>query len=418
MNLSTRELLDFVKENDIKFIRLSFVDLDGNQKNLSVMSDELENCLDAGVVFDGAVAGFDKKNGDLKLYPDIDTLHILPWRPQHGRVARFLCKIKDLSGKTVDFDCRELLTKSISKLKKLGFNCELGIDSEFYLFKTDEEGYPTKNAHDSAGYFDIAPLDKGENVRREICLTLEEMGIKPLSSHHEKGPGQNEINFYATDALSACDNQVIFKSVVKAVASRNGLFASFMPKPMENVSGNGLAVNIDLFKDKKPFFAEEKLGLEADGFIAGVLNRAREMSLFFNTIPNSYERLGEFEAPDAVEFSSSGDRSRFSRFAFKGKEKKFEMRSLDGACNIHLVTSLIINAGVEGIKNREMLKDFQRISLPHDMSEAIKEAEKSEFLKDCLGASLLNDYLNSKRLLQKQYMINKAQANKNAFERI
>ena len=236
------ELTDFIQENDVKFVRFSFIDLDGRQRNLSVMAEELPSVINCGMPFSAAAAEYGKGAGDdLLLFPDVNTIHILPWRPQHGRVARFLCYVKDAQKRDAYFDSRSLLKNTLAALKGMGITSELGTDCEFYLFKTDDEGNPTKNTHDHAGYFDIAPLDKGENVRREICLCLEEMGIKPLSSHHERGPGQNEINFIATQTMDACDNYMIFRSVVKAIASRNGLFASFMPKPIENESGNGLA---------------------------------------------------------------------------------------------------------------------------------------------------------------------------------
>lgn len=413
-----QELSDFVKENDIKFIRLSFIDLDGRQKNLSVMAEGLENVVKNGVVFDGAVSGFNKKaGGDLRLFPDISTIHILPWRPQHGRVARFLCSIKDVNGKNVDFDTRNILQKTLTELKSLDISCDLGTDSEFYLFKTDEEGNPTKKTHDNAGYFDIAPLDKGENVRREICLCLEEMGIQPLSSHHEKGPGQNEINFIRTHALEACDNYAIFKSVVKAIASRNGLFASFMPKPLEKESGNGLAVNIELMKNRKSLFDSGELTSEADSFIAGVLNRAAETALFFNSLPNSYERLGKFDAPDKIEFSMS-DRCKFMRFAYKYNTKRLEFRSPDNACNLYLVTALMLKTGIEGIKRGEKISSFTPSAMPKSIEEAIEAAENSAFLTAFLGKTFVDDYIAGKKADASNYREDKAQANQIAFERI
>ena len=410
------ELSQFIKENDVKFIRLSFIDLDGRQKNLSVMAEELPSALDKGVPFSAAAAGFSGKTGDdLLLFPDVATLHILPWRPQHGRVARFLSFIKNADGTTAYFDSRSMLTGAIAELRSAGITCDLGTDCEFYLFKTDDEGFPTKNTHDNAGYFDIAPLDKGENVRREICLCLEEMGIRPLSSHHERGPGQNEINFTATHALESCDNYMIFQSVVKAIASRNGLFASFMPKPLENRSGNGLALNLALFKNKVSVFDEDSLCPEAESFIAGIVNRARETGLFFNSFPNSYERLGEFGAPDAAEFGT--ERGKYMRLASKYGTKRLEFRSPDNACNLYLVLTLILKAGLAGIRNGEKLPDSP-VALPKNIREAIEVAKNSEFLKESLGEEYVRDIIARKTVLAEEYEANKAQANQTAFERI
>lgn len=410
------ELSQFIKENDVKFVRLSFIDLDGRQKNISVMAEELPTALSKGVPFSAAAAGFNGKNGDdLLLFPDVSTLHILPWRPQHGRVARFLSFIKNADGGTSYFDSRSLLSGAVAELRSVGITCDLGTDCEFYLFKTDDEGFPTKNTHDNAGYFDIAPLDKGENVRREICLCLEEMGIRPLSSHHERGPGQNEINFAATHALESCDNYMIFQSVVKAIASRNGLFASFMPKPLENRSGNGLALNLALFKNKVSVFDAETLQPEAESFIAGILNRARETGLFFNSFPNSYERLGEFGAPNSAKFGC--ERIDYMRLASKYGAKRLEFRSPDNACNLYVVLTLILKAGLAGIMNNEKLPSFP-ISLPVNIREAIDEAKKSAFLKDALGEEYVRDITDRKTALAEEYETDKAQANQTAFERI
>jgi len=267
------DFADFIKEGDVKFIRLSFVDLMGRQKNVSVMADDFEKHLSDGVVIEGKGAGFPSE-AEIRLVPDMGTVHILPWRPQHGRVARFLSSLQTVSGKSLPLDARKVLSDTVAFLKEQGFTSEIGTDSEFYLFQLDQNGDPTFVTQDKAGAYDIAPLDRGENVRREICLTMEEIGISPLSSHHEQGPGQNEITFVERTPLEACDNYVIFKSVVKAIASRNGLFASFMPKPLPNEHGNGLTINFDLRKGKKSVFADETQAAVAEAFVAGVRRRA------------------------------------------------------------------------------------------------------------------------------------------------
>ena len=233
MAYSIKEVLEFVEENDVKFIRLAFCDLFGTQKNISIMPDELERAFNEGISFDAsAIKGFaDVSKSDLLLFPDPSTLNVLPWRPQQGRVVRFFCDIKTPEKKNVEYDSRNILKNTIKKCISKGYTPYIGTECEFYLFKTDENGDPTTVPHDNGGYLDIAPIDKGENIRREICLCLEEMGIKPESSHHEQGPGQNEIDFKYSDSLTAADNFLTFKSVVMAISARNGLFASFIPKP-------------------------------------------------------------------------------------------------------------------------------------------------------------------------------------------
>ncbi|MBO7390437.1 MAG: glutamine synthetase, partial [Clostridia bacterium] len=336
----------FVKEGDVKFIRLSFVDLGGLQKNVSVMADGFEEHLADGVVIEGKGAGFPSE-AEIRLVPDMGTVHILPWRPQHGRVARFLSSIKSVSGEPLPFDTRKVLADTVALLKESGYTSELGTDSEFYLFQLSEAGDPTFATQDKAGAYDIAPLDKGENVRREICLTMEEIGIDPLSSHHEQGPGQNEITFVERPPLEACDNYVIFKSVVKAIASRNGLYASFMPKPLMSEHGNSLTVNFDIKKDKKSVFSGETPEL-AEAFIAGVLRRARDCVIFAQSVPNSYDRLAAY--PHIVPIALGEKRDSFMRYTHKHGDVKLALRSPDNAANLYLTVALALRAGLDGIK--------------------------------------------------------------------
>ena len=382
----------FVKEGDVKFIRLSFVDLSGLQKNVSVMADGFEEHLSDGVVIEGKGAGFPSE-AEIRLVPDMGTVHILPWRPQHGRVARFLSSIKSVSGEPLPFDARKVLADTVALLKESGYTSELGTDSEFYLFELSEAGDPTFATQDKAGAYDIAPLDKGENVRREICLTMEEIGIDPLSSHHEQGPGQNEITFVERPPLEACDNYVIFKSVVKAIASRNGLYASFMPKPLMGEHGNSLTINFDIKKDKKSIFAENLK--EAEAFAAGVLLRARDCAVFAQSIPNSYDRLAAY--PHIVPIALGEKRDSFMRYTHKHGAVKLALRSPDNASNLYLTVSLALRAGLEGILNGLRLADVPAAALPLSMSEAIADAEKSAFLKEVLGETLLNAYLDEKK---------------------
>ena len=404
----------FVKEGDVKFIRLSFVDLAGQQKNVSVMADGFEEHLSDGVVIEGKGAGFPSE-AEIRVVPDMGTVHILPWRPQHGRVARFLSSVRSVSGEPLAYDTRKVLADTVSLLKDAGFTSELGTDSEFYLFQLDEAGDPTYLTQDKAGAYDIAPLDKGENVRREICLTMEEIGIDPLSSHHEQGPGQNEITFVERPPLEACDNYVIFKSVVKAIASRNGLYASFMPKPLATEHGNSLTINFDVKKDKKSIFSGAEPAL-AEAFAAGVLRRARDCAVFAQSIPNSYDRLAAYKQITAVALEEKRD--SFMRYTHKHGDVKLALRSPDNAGNLYLTVSLALRAGLEGIKDGLTLADVKPALLPSTMAEAIKEAEQSAFLGEVLGEKLLCAYLEGKKKALEEYeKDNKAYAQKE-FERL
>ena len=245
MDQTIAEILEFVEENDIKFIKLQFCDIFGEMKNISIMASQLRKAFLYGISFDASsIKGFlNIEESDLFLFPDPSTLTILPWRPQEGRVARFFCNIKTPEGKIFEGDSRKVLEDAVQKLWELGYTAKVGPECEFYLFKTDDEGEPILIPHDTAGYFAVAPFDKGENIRREICLTLEEMGLKPETSHHESGPGQNEIDFKYDDAIISADNSITFRNVIKTIASLNGLHASFMPKPIIDKSGSGLHIN-------------------------------------------------------------------------------------------------------------------------------------------------------------------------------
>ena len=404
----------FVKEGDVKFIRLSFVDLSGRQKNVSVMADGFEDHLTDGVVIEGKGAGFPSE-AEIRLVPDMGTVHILPWRPQHGRVARFLSSIRSITGEPLPLDTRKVLADTVALLKAAGYTSVLGTDSEFYLFQLDEAGDPTYLTQDKAGAYDIAPLDKGENVRREICLTMEEIGIAPLSSHHEQGPGQNEITFVERPPLEACDNYVIFKSVVKAIASRNGLYASFMPKPLPMAYGNSLTINFDIKKDKKSIFSEGD-GKVAEAFIAGVLLRAREAAIFAQSIPNSYDRLAAYKQITTIALSDKRD--SFMRYTHKHGDVKLALRSPDNAANLYLTVALALRAGLDGIKRGLTLDDVEPATLAPTMAEAIRDAEGSDFLKEVLGEKLLSAYLDEKKKALEEYEKDNKAYTQREFERL
>lgn len=415
MSTSVNDILEFVEENDVKFIRLAFCDLFGTMKNVSIMPSELRRAFEQGISFDAsAIKGFtDVTQSDLFLHPVPSTLMMLPWRPQQGRVIRFLCDIRNPDGTSFQGDSRSILKKAVERCSDKGYTCGIGSECEFYLFRTDENGEPTLFTHDRGGYFDISPIDKGENIRREICLCLAEMGIHPETSHHEQGPGQNEIDFQYSTPLIAADNFLIFKWVVKAIASRNGLFASFMPKPISDQSGSGLHINLSLSENNTNLFSMENpvQAKVAESFIAGILNRIVEITAFLNPITNSYERFGSFEAPKYVSWSHQ-NRSQLVRIpAASGEFSRMEIRSPDPSANPYIVFALLLHAGLDGIVEGQTLpkpldvnlfradeRTLGKVSvLPKSLGEALKFAESSTFVRRVLGDFLLEKYISLKR---------------------
>ena len=385
MGYSEKEVLQYVSEEDVKFIRLAFCDVFGRQKNISIMPDELPRAFEHGIAFDAsAVAGFGgEARSDLFLHPDPGTLTWLPWRPEHGKVVRMFCSITYPDGRPFECDTRGLLKKAIAEASAEGYTFYFGAEQEFYLFELDEKGQPTKTPYDRAGYMDIAPEDKGENVRREICLTLEQMDIRPESSHHEEGPGQNEIDFRYTDALTAADNVMTFQTVVKTVAHRNGLCADFSPKPLANEPGNGFHVNMSV----RPDDGMKKL----DRMIAGVLDKAIPMTLFLDPTENSYQRLGQRKAPRYVSWSAE-NRSQLVRIPAASSEfRRAELRSPDPGANPYIAFALLIWAGLEGIRTDRQLQAPSDINLFKAEAEALSGLEKLPESLDAAKACARND---------------------------
>ena len=390
-------ILEYVKEEDIKFIRLAFIDIYGKQKNVSIMPHELEKAFKYGISIDSmAIDGFESGyKSDLFLFPNPDTITILPWRPREGRVIRMFCDIKYPDGTDFICDTRKLLINAINEAKKNGLEFHFGSEIEFYLFKADDEGESTGVTYDKAGYMDIAPDDKGENIRREICLTLEEMDIMPERSHHEEGPGQNEVAFRYSDALRAADEAVTFKTVVKTVAGRNGLYASFNPKPISDKPGNGYHINFSV------------AGGDLDSAIEGVLTHIKEITAFLNVSDESYERLGKLMAPKYISWSRE-NRSELIRVpAAKDNFIRAELRSPDPQINPYVAFTLLIYAGMEGILNNYKLRhpvdsDLNKASdvlldkldkLPLSLEEAKEEARNSKFVNKYIPKELLENYL-------------------------
>ena len=343
------EVMTYCQEEDVKFIRLAFCDLTGRQKNIAIMPEELGRAFRYGISFDAsAIPGFgDEVRSDLFLFPDPSTLSVLPWRSAQGQVVRMFCDIRRPDGSPFERDSRRLLKKAVEASMEMGITCYFGAEFEFYLFRTGENGEATRIPYDNAGYMDIAPEDKGENVRREICLTLVDMGIRPEGSHHEEGPGQNEIDFRYSDALTAADNAVTFQAVVKTIAMQSGLSACFSPKPLPDQSGNGLHINMSLqgAKDQR----------QRDAFMAGILRHVREITAFLNPTEESYLRLGEKKAPRYVTWSPE-NRSQLIRIpAARGDAVRFELRSPDPGANPYIAYALLIYAGLEGIRTESSL---------------------------------------------------------------
>jgi glutamine synthetase len=405
------EVLQYIAENDVKFIKLFFTDIFGIIKSISIQPKELERAFKTGISFDAsAVKGFlEADRSDLFIVPDPSTLSVLPWRPQHGRVVRFFCSIRYLDGKPFEGDMRFVLQNVVAKAQKLGYDVKVGTKCEFYLFQTDEKGDPTLIPHDDAGYCDLAPRDKGENVRRDICLTLEQMGIQPEASHHEKGPGQHEVDFKYSFPLQAADNLGTFKTVVKTIAARNGLYASFKPKPLEGKAGSGLHINISLERSGKNIFASEELSDDAKSFMAGVLYHIRDITAFLNPLESSYSRFGSFEAPEYVSWSMF-NRSQLIRLPAAEKDRRrMELRSPDPSCNPYTALALIISAGLEGIEQKRILPPAVDLNLfkskpeevkglemlPKTFAEALKLAETSDFVKTVLPEKAIEAFIDA-----------------------
>ena len=400
MRYTPEEVMEYVREEDVKFIRLAFCDVFGRQRNIAVMADELKRAFDAGIAFDAsAIDGFGGEvRSDLFLHPDPSTLRQLPWRPQHGGVAHMFCDIAYPDGTPFPGDTRHLLRKAVRAAEEAGYAFRIGSEIEFYLFRLDEDGNPTKIPYDNAGYMDIAPADKGENVRREICLTLERMGIFPEASHHESGPGQNEIDFRHADPLTAADNAVVFQAVVRTIAAQYGLWADFSPRPIPDRDGSGMHINVSAAGPGKPD--------AMPGLIAGLLEHIRDMTLFLNPVPNSYERLGRDKAPRFLTWSPE-NRSQLIRIpAAAGEYRRLELRSPDPSANPYLAFALVVYAGLDGLTrgltpppptnvnilaaSDTRVKGIEQ--LPRTLGAAVSAAAGSEFIRRHIPDPVLAAY--------------------------
>ena len=414
------DIFRMVEEEDVEFIRLQFTDIFGTLKNIAITSSQLEKALDNKCMFDGSsVEGFVRiEESDMYLYPDYDTFEIFPWRPQQGKVARLICDVYTPDGKPFEGDPRWILKKTIKEANEMGYRFDVGPECEFFLFHTDDNGLPTTLSHEKAGYFDLGPNDLGENIRRDMVLTLEEMGFEIEASHHEVAPAQHEIDFKYDEVLKTADNIQTFKMTVKTIAKRHGLYATFMPKPKFGISGSGMHINMSLATEEgKNIFADEngKIGLSDDAyhFIAGIMKHARGMSAITNPLVNSYKRLVPgYEAPVYIAWSAK-NRSPLIRIpASRGNGTRVELRNPDPTANPYLVLALCLAAGIDGIKNKievpesvdcniyEMTPGERRAAgienMPADLKEAVDCLVADEFLCSVLGEHITTKYVEAK----------------------
>lgn len=416
---SKEDIIRLADENDVEFIRMQFTDIFGQMKNVAITRAQLEKALNNQIMIDGSsIEGFTRiHESDQYLHPDLDTFVILPWRPQHERVARLICDVYNPDGTPFVGDPRHVLKNVLDKAAKLGYTFNVGPECEFFLFDTDEHGHPTTQTSDEAGYFDLGPLDHGEGTRREICIALEAMGFEIEASHHEVAAGQHEIDFKYADALTAADNIMTFKLAVKTIAQRNGLHATFMPKPIFGMNGSGMHTNMSLFKDGKNIFFDEngerKLSREAYSFIAGLLEHAKSLVAVTNPLVNSYKRLVPgYEAPVYLAWSAS-NRSALIRIpAARGQSTRVELRCPDPSCNPYLALAVCLAAGLDGIERglvppEEVTENIFSMdartradngidNLPGTLFEALELMKRDPLMADTLGPHAYGSFLAGK----------------------
>lgn len=425
-NYTREDILKMVEEEDVGFIRLQFTDIYGTIKNMAVTVSQLEKALDNRCVFDGSsVEGFaELGESDMYLYPDLNTFEIFPWRPQQGKVARMICDVHYPDGRPFELDPRYILKKVVKEAEEMGYTLKASPECEFFLFHTDEDGIPTTITHEQGSSFDVGPLDLGENARRDMVLTLEDMGFNVETSHHELAPAQHEIDFHYDDALSTADNIVTFRMVVKTIAKRHGLHATFMPKPKIETAGSGMHMNLSLWKDGKNIFRDDtdKNGMSQEGyqFMGGILEHIKAITCITNPTVNSYKRfVPGYEAPVYITWSGKS-RSPLIRIpAMRGEHTRLELRSPDPSANPYLALAVLLAAGLDGIKNSikpigsidlnaQKMTDEQRASLhidmlPQSLLEAVNELEQDSFIKDVLGRELSTKMIDSHKKAYHEY---------------
>lgn len=417
--LDRQDVMQFIEENDVRFIRLQFTDISGIMKNISINDSCMESAFD-GALFDGySIEGFARvEENDMLLLPDLDTLNIIPWRPQQGKVARFICDVLLPDGTPFEGDPRYILKRAVNQAAAMGYCFNVEPECEFFLFHTDDRGLPTTQTHDRAGYFDLAPIDLGENARREICLALENMGFLVKASHHEAAGGQHEVDFQYDEALKTADNIGTFKMVVKIIAQKHGLHATFMPKPLRDEAGSGMHINMSLLKNGADAFADasDPLGLSRDAysFVAGIMRHIPGMTAVLNPLVNSYKRLVPGgEAPSYITWARQSRGPLIRIPSYGGDAKRIELLSPDATCNPYLGLALLLEAGLDGIKNgltpppelrrsigsmtREEIRAAGIARLPESLGAALDAFEKDPLMRETLGDHAFSRYLSVKR---------------------
>ncbi len=415
-----QDIMRIVDEEDIEFIRLQFTDIFGKLKNVAITRSQLEKALDNKCMFDGSsVEGFVQiEDSDLYLHPDPDTFTIFPWRPQQGKVARLICDIYRPDDTPFEGDPRLVLKNAIRQMEEMGYGFEVGAECEFFLFDTDDTGLPTTHTGEVAGYFEMGPNDFGENARRDMVLTLEEMGFGIEASHHEVAPGQHEIDFKYEPALAAADNIMTARLTLKTVAKRHGMCATFMPKPKSDINGSGTHINMSLSRDGKNVFTdhadENGLSKEAYYFIGGLMKHVYSMSAVTNPLVNSYKRLvSGFEAPIHIAWSVKNRSSLIRIPSSQDGNMRVELRNPDSAANPYLVLALCLSAGLDGIKNQilpppgvntniyqmseEECAGLGIRKLPDNLKDALRAMEEDAFIREVLGDHITGVYLDTKK---------------------
>ena len=421
-NYTVEDIKRIANDENVRFLRLMFTDIMGTIKNVEVPVSQLNKVLENKMMFDGSsIEGFVRiEESDMYLYPDLSTWMIFPWESEHGKVARLICDIYNQDGKPFAGDPRGNLKRALKHMQEMGFTAfNLGPEPEFFLFKLDEDGKVTKTLNDKGGYFDFAPTDLGENCRRDIVLELESLGFEVEASHHEVAPGQHEIDFKYADVIEACDNIQTFKLVVKTIARKHGLHATFMPKPLFGINGSGMHCNMSLFKDNQNVFFDPEgplqLSQTAYHFLGGLIEHARAYTAVCNPTVNSYKRLVPgYEAPVYVAWSGR-NRSPLIRVPeSRGLSTRLELRSVDPAANPYLAMAVLLEAGLDGItreltpppavdRNIYIMNEEERAEalikdLPSTLHNAIKELRVDPVMVNALGQHIFSNFVEAKRM--------------------
>ena len=425
-NYTRKDILRLVEEEDVGFIRPQFTDIYGTLKNVAITTGQLERALNNECMFDGSsIEGFSRiEESDMYLRPDLNTFTIFPWRPQQGKVARFICDIYRPDGTAYESDPRQVLENVIRETEEMGYQFVVGPEFEFFLFHQDDDGTPTTTTHEKAGYFDLGPLDLGENARRDMVLTLEDMGIEIEASHHEMAPAQHEIDLKYEEALETADNMVTFRMVVKTIAKRHGLHATFMPKPKYGINGSGMHLNMSLSRDGENIFSDENdehgLSQEAYYFIGGLMKHIKAITFITNPLVNSYKRLVPgYEAPTYIAWSANNRTPLIRIPESRRSGKRIELRSPDASANPYLALAVCLAAGMEGIRekilppkeisqnifelNEEEKKALGIECLPGSLMEAVEEFEKDAFIQKVLGEELSQKFIKAKKAEYDRY---------------